>query len=271
VVDEQHMPAGPDDVAEQLAVVAVGGEEVRDAHARFDPGEPQQVGGMIERVAFEIVAAAAGMCDRGIVDVGGPRVGTHERHDAEQNHKDGSAAGREGQGWHAVAPWNAEVCQGRAGGRGAPASMTAPAACGTRLRPGEEAGRHSVRPLRHASLSASSGGISFGAAGRTGVPAGGYRRQQVRGPDSPRGGLRAFGGEGNCAPRAGPKAPLPLRLTPRGPIPRIARLCRAGLIYTPAPKTPTYEYRAASHRRPGVLRRSLIARVAPAAEILETG
>src|SRR5205823_14054956 len=62
------------------------------------------------------------------------------------NHKDGSAAGREGQGWHAVAPWNAEVCQGRAGGRGAPASMNAPAACGTRLRPGEEAGRHSVRP-----------------------------------------------------------------------------------------------------------------------------
>src|ERR1700704_6986612 len=71
-------------------------------------------------------------------------------------------------------------------------------------------------------------------------------------------------------PAPGDPAPLP-RLTLRGPIPRIAGLCRAGLIYTPAPKTATYEYRAASRRRPGVLRRSLIAWVAPAAEILETG
>jgi len=53
---------------------------------------------MIERVALEIVAAAAGMSDRGVIDVGGPGVGPCERHDAEQGQEDSSAAAREGQG-----------------------------------------------------------------------------------------------------------------------------------------------------------------------------
>src|SRR6202040_2408370 len=58
----------------------------------------------------------------------------------------------------------------------------------------------------------------------------------------------------SCARPASPGRPRPVRrLTPRGPIPRIAGLCRAGPSYTPAPKTATYKYRAASRRRPGVL------------------
>ena len=67
-------------------------------HPRLDRGEPQHVGGMIERVALEIVAAAADMSDGGVIDVGGPCVGARERGGAEQGHEDGSAAGREGQG-----------------------------------------------------------------------------------------------------------------------------------------------------------------------------
>ena len=64
--------------------------------------------------------------------------------------------------------------------------------------------------------------------------------------------------------RASSMAQAPLRpcwLTPRRPVPRIAGLCRAGLIDMLAPKTATYEYRAAPRRRPGVSRRSLRAQV----------
>lgn len=58
--------------------------------------------------------------------------------------------------------------------------------------------------------------------------------------------------QGAASLRQGPR-PFPARgrrLTPRKRVPRIARLCRAGLIDTPAPETATYEYRAASEGGP---------------------
>src|ERR1700693_3727813 len=96
----------------------------------------------------------------------------------------------------------------------------------------------------------------------SGAGEGGVSAGVCTGPRPPRRASRTAAGVGSLS-----KVPAGRwRLTPRGPIPRIAGLCRAGPSYTPAPKTATYKYRAASRRRPGVLL-SLIAQVAPAAEI----
>src|SRR5262249_41476658 len=71
IVDQQHVALRADDVAQQLAVVAVGGKEVGDAHAGPDAGKAQHVGGPIGGVAFPIVAAAPGVRDGGVVNIGG--------------------------------------------------------------------------------------------------------------------------------------------------------------------------------------------------------
>src|SRR5204862_3659452 len=84
IVDEQHVPLGSHDVAQELAVVAVAGEVIRNLHPRLDPGEAQDFRGMIERVALQVVAAPSLMLDGGLVDVGGPGVGAREPEKAEQ-------------------------------------------------------------------------------------------------------------------------------------------------------------------------------------------
>src|SRR5437764_12474547 len=74
--------------------------------------------------------------------------------------------------------------------------------------------------------------------------------------------------------RASSMAQAPLRpcwLTPRRPVPRIAGLCRAGLIDMLAPKTATYEYRADPRRRPGVYGRSVRGQVTHSRERLSHG
>src|ERR1700756_4109852 len=83
-------------------------------------------------------------------------------------------------------------------------------------------------------------GISLEAAGRMftlPVQQGQFSRSRY-----PKEGLR-----GTSMGRAPPPA---RRLSPWGPVPRIAGLCRAGLIDTLAPKTATYEYRAAHEGGP---------------------
>ena len=63
------MPFGPDDVAEQLAVIAVGTQDVGDAHAGLDARQTQDLDRMIERIAFHVLVRAAHVCGGIVVDV----------------------------------------------------------------------------------------------------------------------------------------------------------------------------------------------------------
>ena len=77
VVEQQHVALRTDHVAQQLAVVAIGGEEVEHLHARPDARETQHGGGPIGDVALQIVGTSAGVRDGGIVDVRGRRGATN--------------------------------------------------------------------------------------------------------------------------------------------------------------------------------------------------
>ena len=93
VVEEQHVPLGADEVAEQLAVVAVRRQVVRHLHAGLDAREAQHFDRVIERVALAILGAAPGVSDRPVVDVGRSGVGAGERRRAEQGQDEDTASG----------------------------------------------------------------------------------------------------------------------------------------------------------------------------------
>jgi hypothetical protein len=63
--EEQDVAPRADDVARELAVVAVCRHEVRDPHPGFEAAEAQHFCGVIAGVALEISATAARMRDGG--------------------------------------------------------------------------------------------------------------------------------------------------------------------------------------------------------------
>jgi hypothetical protein len=52
VVDHEHLALRPHDIACQLAVVAVAGEHISDAHSGLDAGKTQNVGRVDQCVAL---------------------------------------------------------------------------------------------------------------------------------------------------------------------------------------------------------------------------
>ena len=70
VVEQQHVALRSDDEAQQLAVVTARGEYIDDVHAGLDAGQAHHLGGLLGGIAFQIVVAAAGVRDGGVVDVG---------------------------------------------------------------------------------------------------------------------------------------------------------------------------------------------------------
>ncbi len=82
IVDHEDLALRSHHVTGEFAVVAVPGEHVGHSHARLDAGEAQNIGRMIQRIAFQIRGTASRVRDGGIVCIRRTRL--ERRNEAER-------------------------------------------------------------------------------------------------------------------------------------------------------------------------------------------
>ena len=86
VVDQQHLAAGSDHIAQQLAVIPVARQHIGDVHPRLDSGQAQYIRRVIEGVALQVGGRAPGMRDRRVESVcrARRRAGRHTEYPASK-------------------------------------------------------------------------------------------------------------------------------------------------------------------------------------------
>ncbi len=81
IVEQQHVSRGTDQVAGELAVVAVAGHEVDHPHPRFDAGEAQHIRRMIQRISLDIGGGSSSVMNRIVIRIGRVRTADCESRD----------------------------------------------------------------------------------------------------------------------------------------------------------------------------------------------